>query len=52
MAGQKFWTRVKNNGDKGREGSLEVKQHPTCFIDSADDIFSALGLVFKTIPKW
>ncbi len=27
-----------NIGDKGREGSLQAKQHPTGFIGSADDI--------------
>ncbi len=28
----------KNTGGKGREGSFQVKQHPTGFIGSADNI--------------
>ncbi len=30
---------VRNTGGKGREGLFQVKQHPTGFIGSADDIF-------------
>ncbi len=31
----------ENIGGKGREGSFQIKQHPTGFIGSADDtIFS------------
>ncbi len=39
----------KKNGGKGRKGSFQVKQHPTGFIGST--LFSALSLVFKTIPR-
>ncbi len=28
----------KNTGSKGREKSFQIKQHPTGFIGSADDI--------------
>ncbi len=34
----------KNIGSKGREGSFQVKQHPTGTIGSADDI------IFSTEP--
>ncbi len=34
----------KNIGGKGCEGSFQVKQHPTGFIGSADDI------IFSTEP--
>ncbi len=34
----------KNTGSKGHEGSFQVKQHPTGFIGSADDI------IFTTEP--
>ncbi len=35
---------AKNTGNKGREGSFQVKQHPTGFIGSADNI------IFSTEP--
>ncbi len=50
MAGQTFCTGEKNIGGKGREGSFQVKQHPTDFIGSTT-LSSALSLVFKTIPR-
>ncbi len=34
----------KNTGGKGRKGSFQVKQHPTGFIGSTDDI------IFSTEP--
>ncbi len=34
----------KNTGGKGREGSFQVKQHPTGFIGSAD------GIILSTKP--
>ncbi len=33
----------KNTGGKGREGSFQVKQHPTGFIGSADGIIFSSG---------
>ncbi len=35
---KKFVQAEKNTRGKGREGSFQVKQHPTGFIGSADDI--------------
>ncbi len=32
----------ENAGCKGREGSFQIKQHPTGFIDSADDIIFSI----------
>ncbi len=39
-----FVQEAKNTGGKGREGSFQVKQHPTGFIGSANDI------IFSTEP--
>ncbi len=36
--GEGFVQGEKNIGGKGRKGSFQVKQHPTGFIGSTDDI--------------
>ncbi len=41
---ERFVQGEKNIRGNGREGSFQVKQHPTVFIASADDI------VFSTEP--
>ncbi len=41
----------KNIGGTGREGSFQVKQHPTGFLTALTTLSSALSLVFKTIPR-
>ncbi len=33
----------KNTGGKGRKGSFQVKQHPTGFTGSTDDILLSTG---------
>ncbi len=43
-AKERFVQGKKNIGGKGLEGSFQVKQHPTGFIGSADDI------IFSTEP--
>ncbi len=40
-----------NAGGKCREEAFWIKQHPTGFIGSADDITFSIGKVFKTIPR-
>ncbi len=35
-----FLERDKNSGDKDHEGSFRIRQPPTGFIDSVDDIIS------------
>ncbi len=35
-----FLQREKNAGDKDHEGSFRIRQHPTGFIGSVDDIIS------------
>ncbi len=37
---ERFVQGEKNIGSKGREGSFQVKQHPTSFIGNSDIIFS------------
>ncbi len=39
-----IWYKEKNYRGKDREGSFQIKQHPTGFIGSADDI------IFSTEP--
>ncbi len=41
---ERFVQGEKNIGGKGREGSFQIKQHPTT-------LSSALSMVFKTIPR-
>ncbi len=43
-ADERFVQGEKTIGGQGREGSFQVKQHPTGFIGSADDI------IFSTEP--
>ncbi len=43
-ADEPFVQGEKHIGGKGREGSFQVKQHPTVFIGSADD------MTFNTEP--
>ncbi len=39
---KRFVQGEKNIGDKGREGSFQVKQHPRGFIGSADDVIFSI----------
>ncbi len=48
---ERFVQGEKNTGGKGREGSFQVKQHPTGFIGRADGIIFSAEPVFKTIPR-
>ncbi len=43
-ADERFVQGEKNTGGKGRKGSFQVKEHPTGFIGSTDDI------IFSTEP--
>ncbi len=45
MGGKTFLQGEKDTGGKGREELFQVKQHPTGFIGSADDMF------FRTEPS-
>ncbi len=50
-ANKRFVKRKENARDKDREGLFQIKQAPTSFIGSADDIIFSTEHGVKTIPR-